>query len=90
MNELMVDVRRIDGAGPIQAAVTVSVPTPYGMLTIHQMRVIQKTTDGEPWVAYPQVSFAKDGRTHYRDVLEVPWPMKKEIHDRVMEQLAKK
>lgn len=89
MNELLVDVRKIDGTGSIRAIVTISIPTPFGMLTIHQARLIQKTEspDGS-WVAYPQISFTKDGKTHYRDILEVPWPMKKEIHERVIKQIS--
>lgn len=55
--------------GQLKAFVDVTFKLSFGEVTVLGFRVIQNGTK-DPWVAYPAVSYQKDGKTHNKPIVE--------------------
>lgn len=85
MNTVVTNLKLMNGSGALKAFLDVTFDE---HLTIKGFRVVQKEGQ-EPWVAFPQITYEKDGKTVRKDVLEVSRLMKKEITEKVLEEFAK-
>ncbi len=82
--EVFVSDFKLLNAGALKAFADVT----YGDMTIKGCRVVQK--DGQdPWVGFPQLTYQKNGKTVYKDVIEVPRALKKKIVDLVLDKHKK-
>jgi len=66
-NEMLVEVRPIEGDRAAKAFAEVTLQTEHGELTLSRLRVIHQ--DGkEPWVAYPDIRYQDNSSGEYRNL----------------------
>jgi len=81
---MIVEVRTYE-SGTLKAFADVTIPTQLGEVTLKGFRIVQK--DGaEAWVAFPTVSYEKDGERVNKPVLEMPIGTRKLISDAILSE----
>jgi hypothetical protein len=86
--EIHVDLMLRD-AGSMRATADVSIPTPWGPLTVSGVKVISK--DGKnPWVGFPSKEYTgRDGSKKYQKLIELPKPLQRVVSERVLSEYNK-
>ncbi len=88
-NEMLVDVRLIEGDKAAKASAEVTLQTEGGELTLSRLRVIHQ--DGkDPWVAYPTIDFKdrESGNFRHLEVIKPGVRLKKTIQSAVLAKYA--
>ena len=85
--KITVEVRRV-AFGKLKAFADVTIPTPFGEITIKGLRVIQQEGQ-EPWIALPTSSYVKDGKAVNVAIIELPRSLKKMIADEVLAEFRR-
>ena len=88
-NEFVVEVTKTD-FGSLKAFADLTVRSEAGEVTAKGFRVIHQQGKS-PWVALPQTSYIKDGKTINKSVLELPKVLESRVKEAILlgyEQLA--
>jgi len=88
-NEMLIEVRLIEGDKATRASAEVTLQTECGELTLSRLRVIHQ--DGKnPWVAYPTIDFKdrESGEYRHLDVIRPGVRLKKTIQSAVLAKYA--
>ena len=84
-----VQVWKLDGDGPFLATAKVIVATDWGDIVIERLKAI-RNKKGQVWIALPQSSYQKDGKTIYKNIFRLPSRLKKQIDDLILTELGEK
>lgn len=82
-DSMSVDIKLIE-KGDLRAFVDVSLKVPFGELTVQGFRILIGK-DNKPWIAHPSQSFMREGRTEYKNILDMTRSMKKKIDNLILE-----
>lgn len=89
MNEQVQVTLMLRDNGSLRATAEVSIPTPWGPLTVEGVKVIEKDAN-KPWVAFPSKEYAaKDGTKKYQKLLELPKPLQRAVSEVVLNEYKK-
>jgi len=82
---LLIDVRLIEGDNAVKASAEVTLQTEYGELTLSRLRVIHQYGK-DPWVAYPTIDFKDRDTGDYRhlDIIKPGVRLKRAIQNAVL------
>ena len=70
-------------SGQLKAFADFTLQTPLGEITIRGFRVVQKD-GGEPWIAFPAMSYQKDGEAKFKDLLDMPQATHRKIAEAIL------
>lgn len=87
-NNIIVEIRLFKNSGNLKAFADMILPNPLGDITIRGFRVVQKP-GSEPWVAFPQTSFLKNGNVQYVPLLEMSRRLRSQIQELILEEYRK-
>lgn len=68
--QLLVSIHRYE-SGQLKAFADITLLTPFGEITLRGFRIVQKPGQS-PWVAYPATAYQKDGKTHFKNLIDAP------------------
>lgn len=79
------DIRAVNGGGTLKALAAVSMDTNLGTIEIKDFKVIHQEGK-KPWVSAPQAKWEdNDGETKYKNLIELPPELKKEVSKKILE-----
>lgn len=82
-DSISVDIKLVE-KGDLRAFVDVSFKVSIWELTVQGFRILLGK-DEKLWVAHPSQSFQREGRTEYKNILDMTRSMKKQIDNLILE-----
>lgn len=88
-NDMLVEVRLIEGEKAAKASAEVTLQTEGGELTLSRLRVIHQDSK-DPWVAYPDIRYKDESSGEYRNLktIQPGARLKKAISEAVLAKYA--
>jgi hypothetical protein len=86
-NQIVVQVWKLEGNGPFIATARATISTDWGDITLDRLKVIRNEKK-QPWVALPQLSYMKDGKMQYKNIVKLPLRLKKLIDEKILTELG--
>lgn len=81
---LIIEIKR-HSSGQLQAFADVTLCGELGECTIYGCRVLCSAGQ-EPWVAFPTVSYQREGKTQHKEVVSFSRGLRKQITDGILSE----
>lgn len=88
-NENVIVELKLFDRGQLKAFADVTIALPVGEITVRSFRVIQKDSQAAVWIAFPAVSYTKDGKIVNKQILEVSRGLKKQVTDAILAEFKR-
>lgn len=88
-NETVIVELKLFDRGQLKAFADVTIALPVGEITVRGFRVVQKDSQTVAWIAFPAVSYSKNGKIINKEILEVSRGLKKQITDAIFTEFKR-